>query len=319
MRILSICLTVIITLAAGGCGGESEQQEDAQQSREVLEIVATTGMIADMVKNIGGHFVNVTTLVGPDIDPHLFIPGSEDIDRMLSADVLFYNGLDLEAGMADQIRRVSGSVRTVAVSGGLNREMLVRLDGPEDAYDPHIWFDVRMWMMVVGHVRDALAELDPEHADIFGADAEAYMDQLADLHDYVYSEAQFVPAGRRVLITSHRAFNYFGRAYGFDVRALQGISTEAHVSEAAIDDLADFIIARKIPFVFLERSVPPESIEDLKSIVADRGFEIEIGGYLYSDATGSPGRPQGTYIGMVQHNIQTIVLALRSDRDVLVP
>jgi len=320
MRRFTILLTAVAFVIAGGCGKESPKEEkEVEQPLEGIEVVATTGMIADIVKNVGGHFVNVTTLLGPDDDPHLYKPSKNDIDRMLKADIVFYNGLGLEAEMTAMLERMRNQVRTEAVTGSIDTTMLLRLDEPNGGYDPHVWLDIRMWMIAVEHVRNALSDIDRGHAEVFLGDAEVYMDQLSELHDYVYNEAQFIPVERRVLITAHHAFNYFGRAYGFDVRAPQGISTHAGAESGDIEDVARFITAHKIPVIFAEKSVPQEGIEAVKAAVAAKGFDIEIGGHLYSDATGDPGTPQGTYIGMVQHNIQTIVLALTGERDTAVP
>jgi manganese/zinc/iron transport system substrate-binding protein len=177
-------------------------------------------------------------------------------------------------------------------------------------HDPHVWFDVTLWMKAVEAVRDTLVEVDPEHAGAYQANAEAYLAQLAELHQYVTEQANRVPEQQRVLITAHDAFNYFGRAYGFDVRGLQGISTAAEASTADVQALADFIAENEIRAIFIESSVPVRTIEAVQAAVAAKGFNVEIGGQLFSDAMGDPDTPEGTYIGMVRYNIDIIVGAL---------
>jgi manganese/zinc/iron transport system substrate-binding protein len=187
-----------------------------------------------------------------------------------------------------------------------------RLAPPEfkGAYDPHVWFDVRLWSLTVGVVERTLAQADPAHARDYAANAERYRARLAELDGYVRAQAARVPPERRVLITAHDAFNYFGRAYGFQVRGLQGISTAAEAGTADVQALAQFIATRRIPAIFVESSIPRRTIEAVQEAVAARGYEVRIGGSLFSDAMGNPGTEEGTYIGMVRHNIDTIVGAL---------
>lgn len=317
MKSFAVLLVLVAVIIAGGCGKESQEEGKAvEQPRQLIEVVATTGMIADMVKTVGGYFVNVTTLMGPNVDPHTYKPSKDEIDLMVNADIVFYNGLGLEAEMTDVLERMRDDVRTVALAEGLDSTMLIKTEGQNGTYDPHVWFDVRLWMTAVEQVRNVLGEMDPEHAEVFSGDAEVYMDQLAELHDFVYSEANILPAERRMLITAHRAFNYFGRAYGFDVRPIHGI--DIGLGAPDIENIVRIITTYKVPVVFAEKSVPPENVEAVKAAVSKQGYEIEIG-ELYSDATGDPKMPQGTYIGMVQHNIQTIVIALSDRRQMQVP
>lgn len=275
-----------------------------------IRAVATTGMVADLVARVGGERVAVTGLMGPGVDPHLYKASEGDVIRMAAADVVFYNGLHLEGKMGEVFERMGGGVRTVAVTDGVARERLLRPPEFAGAYDPHVWFDVTLWMEAAGTVADALIAMDPAHADRYRADAKRYLEELAALDAYVRRRAEEVPPRRRVLITAHDAFNYFGRAYGFTVRGLQGISTAAEAGAADIQDLARLIVTNRIPAAFVETSVPPRYIEALKEAVEARGFDLEIGGNLYSDALGEPGTPAGTYAGMVRHNIDTIVAAL---------
>lgn len=276
-----------------------------------VRAVATTGMIADIVANVGGRRVEVTALMGPGIDPHLYKASEGDVTTLTGADVIFYNGLDLEAKMGDVFGKMRGAVATVAVTRGIDESILLAPPEFEGAYDPHVWFDVSMWIETVGQVAGALEDLDPSNAETYRANAASYIRGLEELDEYVHSQADRVPEERRVLITAHDAFNYFGRAYGFEVRGLQGVSTAAEAGTADVGGLADFIVDREIPAIFVESSVSPRFIEAVKAAVDARGERVDVGGQLFSDAMGDPGTPEGTYLGMVRHNIETIVEALR--------
>lgn len=298
MQRLYLTLFTIIMLASIGC--------DTKQP----DVVATIGMITDVVKNVGGEHVEVVGMMGPGVDPHLYKPTAKDIQRLNSAHIIFYNGLILEAKLGDVLAKMSGGPKSVAVTEGIDKTYLLSPPEFDGQYDPHLWFDVTLWMKVVEKVRDTLIELDIDNAVTYQENAERYLTQLTELHQYVKTQAERVPPEQRVLVTAHDAFNYFGKAYGFEVRGLQGIST---VSEAAISDvqeLASFIAERQIPAIFVESSVPSRSLEAVKAAVKSKGFDVQIGGELFSDAMGPEGTPEGTYIGMVKHNIDTIVQAL---------
>jgi manganese/zinc/iron transport system substrate-binding protein len=280
-----------------------------------LRVVATTGQVADIARNVGGDRVEVTALMGPGVDPHLYVASEGDVDRLVQADVIFYNGLFLEAQMADVLRQIGERKPAVPVAERIAPEQLLPWANYADEYDPHVWFDVALWMKTVEAVRDTLVETDPANADIYTANAEAYLAELAELDTYVKEQAATLPEEQRVLVTAHDAFHYFGRAYGFEVRGLQGISTASEASTADVRGLADFIAEREIPAIFIETSVPVRNVEALQAAVRDRGGEVQIGGELYSDALGSPDSDAGTYIGMVRHNIDTIVAALRGTQN----
>jgi manganese/zinc/iron transport system substrate-binding protein len=276
-----------------------------------LNVVTTTGMIADIAKNVGGDHVQVTSLMGPGIDPHLYKASAGDVNRLFEADIIFYNGLHLEASMGKVLERFNESgATTVAVAEAIDPEKLQAPPEFEGFYDPHVWFNVAFWMDAAMAVQDALIEIDPAHADDYAANAQAYLAELAELDAYVIEQAARVPKEQRVLITAHDAFNYFGKAYGFEVRGLQGISTASEAGTADVQDLARFITERRIPAIFVESSVPPRTVEAVQAAVRAQGFDVQIGGELFSDAMGSPGTPEGTYNGMVRHNIDTIVGAL---------
>ena len=300
---------LLITVLLSACATEANNDQTGQ-----LNVVTTTGMIADIAKNVGGEHVRVTGLMGPGIDPHLYKASENDVQLLQEANVVFYNGLHLEAQMGEVLERMNDfGIKTVAVTDKIDRSVLQ--SPPEFAgnYDPHVWFDVTLWMQAVEQIRDTLVEVDPDNASTYQANAEAYLAELEKLHQYVLDQADTIPAEQRILITAHDAFNYFGRAYGFEVRGLQGISTEAQAGTADVQGLADFIVEKQIPAIFVESSVPQRNVEAVQAAVQAQGFEVEIGGSLFSDAMGTEGTPEGTYIGMVRHNIDTIVAALSGE------
>jgi manganese/zinc/iron transport system substrate-binding protein len=304
---------LFISLLLSACS-TSAGEEQLPLSERTINVVTTTGMIADITKNVGGDRVQVTALMGPGVDPHLYKASEGDVLRLQEADVIFYNGLHLEAQMGEVLERLNEfGIKTVAVTDQVDRSLLQSPPEFQGNYDPHVWFDVSLWMKAVEQVRDTLVELDSSSASQYEANAEAYLTELEDLHQYVLDQANTIPEGQRILITAHDAFNYFGRAYGFDVRGLQGISTEAQAGTADVQALASFIVEKQIRAVFVESSVPQRNVEAVQAAVQAKGFEVSIGGSLFSDAMGSEGTPEGTYIGMVRHNIDTIVAALAGD------
>jgi len=302
VRVLFAIITVLMFVY-------NTHADDAFSKRKI-RVVATIGMITDVVKNVGGDRVEVTGLMGPGIDPHLYKASAGDVSRLSKADIIFYNGLHLEAKMSEVLEKMQQRIKTVAVTRGIDRSALQAPPEFAGAYDPHVWFDVTLWMKAVEQVRDSLSELDPTSASAYQENTENYLAKLEDLHAYVKAEAEKVPEAQRVLVTAHDAFNYFGRAYGFAVRGLQGISTVSEAGTADVQELVQFIVERRIPAMFVESSVPRRSIEAVQEAVRARGFSVAIGGELFSDAMGDPDTPEGTYIGMVTHNIDTIVKAL---------
>ena len=290
-------------------GCDPKGQPDASTSGKI-RIVTTIGMITDIVKNVGGARVEVTGLMGPGVDPHLYKASAGDVQRLTSAQLIFYNGLHLESKMGDILAKMSGDTKTVAVTEAVDQSLLLTPPEFEGQYDPHLWFDVTLWMEAVERVRDTLSEFDSDNTLMYYTNAERYLAKLAELHEYVTAHAERVPSEQRVLVTAHDAFNYFGKAYGFEVRGLQGISTATETGIADVQELATFIAERRIPAIFVESSVSPRSLKAVKAAVKSKGFDVEIGGELFSDAMGDEGTPEGTYIGMVRHNIDTIVAAL---------
>lgn len=309
--LIGILLTIGLLFSAVACGGTTAAGTGGEADDGRVNVVTTTGMVGDVVANVGGEHVIVTSLMGAGTDPHLYVASASDVDRLQAADVIFYNGLFLEAQMEDILEQIAENKPSVPIAGRLDEGRLLPSVNYADEFDPHIWFDVSLWAETTDVVRDTLKEIDPENAADYDANAAAYRAELEELHHYVLEQAARVPEQQRVLVTAHDAFNYFGRAYGFDVQGLQGISTQAEASTADVQELARFIAENEIPAIFVESSVPVRNIEAVQAAVANLGFDVEIGGQLFSDAMGDAGTPEGTYIGMVRHNIDTIVGALR--------
>jgi manganese/zinc/iron transport system substrate-binding protein len=306
-----IALILLVTLlAACGQTGANGDAASAEAEAGKLNVVATTGQIHDAVANIVGDAANLTGMFGPGVDPHLYVPTESDVSLLGRADVIFYNGLHLEAQMTRVLDQMAQrGVTVVAVGDALPEERLLSWDS-NYPHDPHIWNDPELWSLGVEAIRDTLVEADPANADLYRQNAKAYLAGIAETHAYVKAQAEQIPAEQRIMITAHDAFGYFARAYGFEVRGLQGISTESEAGTADVQELVDFIVSRKAPAIFVETSVSPRNIEAVQAAVKARGFEVNIGGQLYSDALGDPGTPEGTYAGMLRHNIDTLVNAL---------
>ena len=277
-----------------------------------LRVVTTTSLIADLAREIGGADVSVESLMGPGVDPHLYRARESDVQRMVSADLILYTGLHLEGKMGevlDGVARRGIGVEPVAETVG--EDALIPASGAVAAaggtYDPHVWMDVTLWRRVAVAVADALSAADPAHADAFRARSRAYDARLDSLDAYVRARVAEIPDERRVLVTAHDAFAYFGRAYGVDVRGLQGISTATEAGTADVRALADFVSERRIPALFVETSVSPRAIEAVREAVRARGFSVRIGGSLYSDALGGPGSGADTYVGMIRSNTDAVV------------
>ncbi|MGQ9928090.1 MAG: metal ABC transporter solute-binding protein, Zn/Mn family [Chloroflexaceae bacterium] len=285
----------------------------ARPLAEPLNVVVTTGQIADAVANIAQDKVALTSLLGPGIDPHTYVPTESDVRSLQNADVIFYNGLMLEAQMTRILEQIGqrGNAQVVALGDQLDPLTLLSWD-PEAGlpYDPHIWNDVRLWTRVIYTIRDTLIAMDPANAATYEANTTSYAAQLEALHIYTLEQVARIPQERRVLVTAHDAFNYYGRAYGLQVEAIQGISTASEASAADIQTLVNMIISREVPAIFVESTISPRTIEAVQAAVRARGHEVRVGGELFSDALGAAGTPAGTYLGMMRHNIDTIVAAL---------
>lgn len=282
------------------------------ESEGKIKVVTTVGMIEDVVKNVGGEYVYVKALMGPGVDPHLYKASAGDIERMNQADVIFYGGLHLEGKMVELFESLAERQVVVAVSGDLPVvDLLPSQAGQTGSYDPHVWFDVELWSKTVDAIVETLSAQDSEHAEIYRENGRIYQDKLKVLDGWVVEQIKLIPESQRIMITAHDAFNYFGKAYGMDVRGIQGISTAADYGLKDLEGLINLIVEKKIKAVFVESSVSPKSIEALREGVKARGWDLKIGGRLFSDAMGDAGTFEGTYIGMVTANVNAIVNALK--------
>jgi manganese/zinc/iron transport system substrate-binding protein len=305
-RLALPCLVLLLLLALAGCGEASDASWDADRPR----VVTTIGMITDLAEQIGGKRVQVHGLMGPGVDPHLYRASPRDLRALGSADLVLYHGLFLEASMAQVFQEMATRSPTVAVTRTVPPELLLSPPEFEGAWDPHIWSDVQLWRRVATEIRDAYIALDPDGEEDFRARHEALDEALKALDQWIRETVAALPENRRVLVTAHDAFHYFGRAYGFEVRALQGISTVAEAGARDVQELVAFLLARQVPAIFIESSVPERMLSAVRQGVLAGGGSVEIGGMLYSDALGTVGTPEGTYIGMMEHNVRTIVSAL---------
>ncbi len=307
-----------IALAAASAGILAVQPAIAsnRQDGDPIRVTTTVSMVADAVRNIGGDLVEVTALMGPGVDPHLYSPAASDIETLGEADIVFYVGLELAGRMTDILEQLPNlDIPTIAVGDAVPEDELLMPEAYEGNPDPHIWFSVPLWTIAVQAIRAALTEHFPDHAHTFEANASAYVEELEELDTYVREQTETVPEDVRVLITAHDAFGYFGEEYGYEVYGIQGLSTATEAGAGDIQDLTDLIVERQIPAIFVESSVPPGTIEALQEAARSRDWDVSIGGQLYSDALGEAGTPEGTYIGAFTHNIDTIVAGLAGESD----
>ena len=305
-RIISSILALsLIVVVLAACGGDGDSKDDGK-----LKAVVTTTIIADVVKNLAGDLVEVEALMGPGVDPHLYKASAGDVKRMSSADMVVYNGLHLEGRMGEVFENIKGKV-IFAANENLDESKLLDFESNPGYFDPHVWFDVTIWKGAAERITEGLKELDPENSQEYDKKLEAYLLELEELDAYVRARTDELDPDSRILVTAHDAFQYFGNQYGFDVRGLQGISTDAEAGTSDVRELADFIVDKKVKAIFVESSVPRKNIEALQEAVKAKGFDVEIGGELYSDSTGGAGTPAETYVGTVKENIDTIVDALK--------
>lgn len=307
----SAFLLLVVALLLGAVPACEETGEPAPVGDATLTIAATTGMVADTVRTVAGDRADVVGLINSGVDPHLYKATRRDIKRIMDADAVFYNGLLLEGKLTDTLIRAASSGKPVhAVTELVDESSLLEPEGFNGHFDPHLWMDPRAWSVTVGVVRDRLSALDPDGAEQFRANSAAYEAQILALDAYGESVLSTVPVSKRVLVTAHDAFNYFGRRYGFEVVGIQGISTESEAGVRDIERLVELLVDREIGAVFIESTVSDRNIGALVAGASARGHTVSIGGKLFSDAMGKSGTYEGTYIGMLDHNITTIVRAL---------
>lgn len=300
-----IIFTIILVLILFSC-------QDEKTSNSKLNIVTTTTLLTDLVTNIGGDAINIQGLMGSGVDPHLYKASEGDVSKLANADLIFYGGLHLEGKLVEVFEKMERQhIKTIAVSDALDPKTLIGSQYFASNYDPHIWFDVNNWELITSFVVQKLSEADPEHQELFQENGNQYLEKLKNLNNEIQEIIKTLPEEKRILVTAHDAFNYFGQAYGFKVVGLQGLSTATEAGVQDVQNLANFIIDKKVKAIFVETSVPKRTIEALQAAVNSKKHQVAIGGTLYSDALGNPGTVEGTYIGMFKYNVNTIVNALR--------
>lgn len=297
-------LLLAITLSFFNC------KNDLKKDNSKLNVVTTTTMITDLVKNIGGDLVSVNGLMGSGVDPHLYKASEGDVTKLVNADVIFYNGLHLEGKLVEVFEKMN-TQSPIALADGLDKSGLIGSDYFASNYDPHVWFNISYFKQFAKKVTQVLVEKDPENAARFSENEKNYLQQLEALQAKVSSTIETLPKEKRILVTAHDAFNYFGKNYGFNVVGLQGLSTATEAGVQDVQKLATFIIENKVKAIFVESSVPKRTIEALQAAVKSKNHDVVIGGTLYSDALGNAGTVEGTYIGMFEYNVNTIVNALK--------
>ena len=310
-RVVATCWAVVAcALVAAGCSREPERAGAGAGSPEVVRVVATTAMIGDVAREVGGDRVRVTDLMGEGVDPHLYKASPGDVRSLAGADLILYNGLHLEGRLGDVIERMTSRTSVVRVTEAIPDDRLILIGDASGQFDPHAWFDASLWALVAGRVRDALVAEDPAGRDVVTANAAAYAALLDDLHAYARATLATIPAPNRVMVTAHDAFGYFGEAYGLEVLGIQGISTDSEASLRDINALVDTLVSRRVPAVFIESSVPRKTVDALIEGCKGRGHHVIVGGELFGDAMGPAGTLGGTYVGMMVHNIDLVTRAL---------
>ncbi|WP_254639685.1 metal ABC transporter solute-binding protein, Zn/Mn family [Cohnella sp. GbtcB17] len=309
-RVALVMLFLAILVATNtACANGGERTAEGGQSGKI-RIVTTIAQIAEPLAVIGGDKVEVDSLMGPGVDPHLYAATQGDIKKLQSGDIVFYSGLHLEANMVKVFEQIGKERPVLAIGETLPKERLLK--DPKGATDPHIWFDIDLWKQALGAATEELKKYSQADAAYFEANKTAYFKQLDELKAEALEKLGRIPEERRVLVTAHDAFGYFGRLLGLQVVGLQGLSTEDEIGLSDIEDTIDLLVDRGIPAVFVESSINPASIEAVIEGAKKRGHDVRLGGQLYSDAMGAGGTPEGTYLGMYRHNVDTIGEALAS-------
>lgn len=301
-KLIIIALAIVVS-----CSPQKTEESDTGK----IKVVATTGMLYDAVIQIAGDQVDASYIMGPGVDPHLYKATQGDLRKFDDADLIIYNGLTLEGKMGEILEKLSKRKSVSAAAENISKTRLLSAVGYENTYDPHIWFDVKLWKLAVAEIEIALSEADSANATLYKSNAVQFIKKLDSLNTWVSNEIKSIPLDQRILITAHDAFQYFGKAYGIRVVGLQGLST---VTEPGLRDVArtiDIIIENNIKSIFIETSVSERTINAVVQGCKEKGHEVSIGGALYSDAMGEIGTSEGTYMGMIRSNVETIVNGLK--------
>lgn len=310
MVILKKWILIIFSavLFIAGCSNKSN---DSIGNEQKPLVVTTTGQIADAVKEIAGDRVIVKSLMGPGVDPHLYKATQGDLQTLEEADIIFYNGLELEGKMSDIFEKMKEEKTVHAIGDAIPKNQILRNELHPELSDPHIWFDIEVWQQAVKEVTKTLVAEIPDNQDEFIKNEEVYFQKLNDLSKWADQRISEIPKEQRVLVTAHDAFNYFGRSHGMEVRGLQGLSTDSEYGLKDIQNIVDFLVDQNIKAVFIESSVSDKAMKAVIEGAKEKGHSIQIGGELFSDAMGAEGTKEGTYIGMYKHNVNTIVDSLK--------
>ncbi len=285
--------------------------KNAPEDNGKIRVVATTNIVANLVSEIGGDKISLEALMGAGVDPHLYKASEGDVTKLYHADIIFYSGLHLEGKLVDIFEKMQGKKNTVSMGDRLPKDHLIPSGNFASNYDPHVWFNIQFFKRFAQIVTDELSKTDKENAQFYIENNKEYQSKLDDLDAEIKGIINSLPIEKRILVTAHDAFNYFGQAYDFEVVGLQGISTATEAGVRDVQKLSDFIIENNVKAIFVESSVPRRTIEALQAAVRSKNHKVEIGGSLYSDALGNPGTEEGTYIGMFRYNVNTIVNALK--------
>ncbi|MGM0875026.1 MAG: metal ABC transporter solute-binding protein, Zn/Mn family [Bacillota bacterium] len=303
----SVVTAIVAVFLLAACGSDQTNGDVSDK----INVTTTTGQVADVVKNIGGDKVEVISLMGPGVDPHLYQASQGDIQKLNNAEIIYYNGLHLEGKMNEIFEKMAKAKPTVAVADSIPENKLLGNSSDSNAHDPHIWFDIQAWIHVIDLVEKELTKLSPENEELFKENASNYKKELEEMDQYARDQIQTIPEESRMLVTAHDAFNYFGHAYGLEVMGLQGLSTDSEYGLKDVQVLVDTLVERNIKAVFIESSISEKSINAVVEGAKKQNHDVVIGGELFSDAMGEEGTDEGTYIGMFKHNVDTIVSSLK--------
>ena len=297
-------MILLFTTVFIGCKNTSEDKGK-------LKVVTTTNILGNLVSEIGGEKISLQSLMGAGVDPHLYKASEGDVSKLYNADIIFYSGLHLEGKLVDIFEKMKANKNTVSLGDGLPKDQLISSVNFGGNYDPHVWFNIQFFKQFAQTVTDELSKADAQNAETYAANNKDYQEKLDELEKEIQATINSLPKEKRILVTAHDAFNYFGNAYDFQVVGLQGISTATEAGVKDVQELSKFIIDNQVKAIFIESSVPRRTIEALQAAVLSKNHNVEIGGSLYSDALGNPGTEEGTYIGMFKYNVNTIVNALK--------
>ena len=298
-------IAIVIVLGLTAC---KNKEEDSGK----LKVVTTTTMITDLVTNIGGDLIEIDGLMGAGVDPHLYKASEGDVSKLYNADIIFYNGLHLEGKLVEVFEKMENQNKEqIPLAEVLPKDELIGSEYFASNYDPHVWFDISYFKQFAEKASDVLKKADPDNAAAYEWNKKVYIEKLEELETEIKATIETLPREKRILVTAHDAFNYFGKAYDFEVVGLQGLSTATEAGVQDVQRLSDFIIEKNVKAIFVESSVPRRTIEALQESVLSKGAEVVIGGSLYSDALGDAGTVEGTYLGMFKYNVRTIVTELK--------